>query len=103
MSLEQHIPATEEFAPVLQSLFGTGLKQARRQTDLTQTALAESAGLRRQYVAKIERAPINAALATMAAVTRIQSVAVGGMLQLQVPPEKIASNQIIPLAAPACT
>jgi DNA-binding XRE family transcriptional regulator len=78
MSLEQHIPTTEEFAPILQSLFGTGLKQARREANLPQTALAESAGLRRQYVAKIERGPINAASATMAAVTRIQSMAVGG-------------------------
>ena len=78
MSLEQHIPATDGFEPSLQSLFGTRLKQARREADLPQTALAESAGLRRQYVAKIERGPINAASATMAAVTRIQSMAVGG-------------------------
>jgi DNA-binding XRE family transcriptional regulator len=102
MSLEQHISAIDGFEPGLQALFGSRLKETRRQTDLTQTALAESAGLRRQYAAKIKRAAINAALATMAAVTRIQSVAVGGMLQIQVP-QKIASNQIIPLAAPACT
>ena len=88
MSLEQHIPATDGFEPGLQALFGARLKEARRQTDLTQSALAESAGLMRQYVAKIERAPINVALATMAAVARIQSVAVGGMLQLQVPSKK---------------
>jgi DNA-binding XRE family transcriptional regulator len=103
MSLRQHILAINGFGPGLQALFGARLKEARRQTDLTQSALAESAGLMRQYVAKIERAPINAALATMVAVTRIQSMAVGGMLQLQDPPKKIAPNQIIPLAASACT
>ena len=59
----------------------------RRGADLTRTALAESAGWR-QYVAKIDRAPINAALATMATITRIQSMAVGGMLQSQDPPKK---------------
>jgi hypothetical protein len=88
VSLEQHIPAADGFEPGPQALFGARVKEARRQTDLTQTALAESAVLRRQYVAKIVRAPINVALATMAAVTRIQSMAVGGMLHLQVPPKK---------------
>jgi DNA-binding XRE family transcriptional regulator len=87
MSLRQHILAINGSGPGLQALFGARLKEARRQTDLTQSALAESAGLM-QYVAKIERAPINAALATMVAATRIQSMAVGGMLQLQDPPKK---------------
>jgi DNA-binding XRE family transcriptional regulator len=87
-SLKQHILAMNGFGHGLQAVFGARLKEARREADLTQTALAESAGLRRQYVAEIERAPINAALATIAPVTRIQSMAVGGMLQLQVPPKK---------------
>jgi DNA-binding XRE family transcriptional regulator len=85
MSPKQHILAINGFESGLQALFGTRLQEARRQTDPTQTALAASARLTRHYVTKIERAPISAALATIVAVTRIQTVAVGGMLQLQVP------------------
>jgi hypothetical protein len=88
MSPKQYILTINGFEPGLLALFCTRSKEARRQTDLTQSALAESAVLRRQYIAKIVRAPINVALATMAAVTPIQSTAVGGMLQLQVPPKK---------------
>jgi transcriptional regulator with XRE-family HTH domain len=88
MSLEKHIPATDGFEPGLPALFGATLKEARREADLTQTAVAESARLTRQYVAKIERAPINAPLVTMAAVARVPAMEAGDMLQLQVPPKK---------------
>jgi DNA-binding XRE family transcriptional regulator len=99
MSPKQHILAINGFEPGRQALFGTRLKEARHQTDPTQTVLAESAVLMRQYVAKIERAPINPALATMAAVTRIQTVAGGGMLQLQVPQKNSVKPNHPPCAA----
>ena len=76
MSLEQHIPATDGFEPGLPALFGLKLTEARREANLTPSARAESAELMVHYVAKIVHDPINPALATMAAVTRVQSMAV---------------------------
>jgi hypothetical protein len=76
MSLQQHIAATDGFKPGLPSLFGARVKEARREANLTPSARAKSAVVMRHYVAKIEYDPNNPALATMAAVTCVQSMAV---------------------------
>ena len=76
MSLEQHIAATDGFEPGLPAVFGLKLKKARREANLTPNARAESAELMRHYVAKIVHGRISPALTTMAAVTRVQSMAV---------------------------
>jgi DNA-binding XRE family transcriptional regulator len=76
VSPKQHILATDGFEPGLPALFGLKLKEARREASLTPSARAESAELMRHYVAKIVHDPINPALATMASVARVQSMAV---------------------------
>jgi len=88
MSLKQHAPATAALGSVRQTLFGARLKEPRRETDLTHSALAESPRVTRRYVAKIERASVKPALVAIAAVTRVQSMVVADMLQLSAPPEK---------------
>jgi len=102
MSLEQHIPATDGFELDLQALFGARLKEARRQTDPTQTALAASTGLMRQYVTKFGRpqsVPLWRPWSQSHASKAWQSAACSNYRFHK----KIASNQINPLAPPACT
>jgi transcriptional regulator with XRE-family HTH domain len=67
--------------PGLQTRFGERLREARHKAGLTQAALAELAGLRQQYVAKIEAGHINPTLATMAAVARVLDTEIGDMLR----------------------
>jgi transcriptional regulator with XRE-family HTH domain len=74
--------------PDLQTRFGERLREARQKAKLTQAALAESAGLTQQYVAKIEAGQINPTLATMAAVARVLGTEIGDMLCLAGPPTK---------------
>ena len=74
--------------PDLQTRFGERLREARHKAKLTQAALAESAGLTQQYVAKIEAGQINPTLATMAAVARVLGTEIGDMLSLAGLPTK---------------
>jgi transcriptional regulator with XRE-family HTH domain len=74
--------------PDLQTRFGERLREARHKAKLTQAALAESAGLTQQYVAKIEAGQINPTFATMAAVARVLGTEIGDMLRLASPPTK---------------
>jgi transcriptional regulator with XRE-family HTH domain len=74
--------------PDLQTRFGERLREARHKAKLTQAALADSAGLTQQYVAKIEAAQINPTLATMAAIARVLGTEIGDMLRLAGPPTK---------------
>lgn len=79
---------TDGSRPHLQTRFGERLREARQKAKLTQAALAESAGLTQQYVAKIETGRINPTLATMAAVARVLGTEIGDMLRLAGPPTK---------------
>jgi transcriptional regulator with XRE-family HTH domain len=65
----------------LQARFGKILREARRNAGLTQSALADMAGLTQQYVAKIEAGQINPTLATMASVAGVLDLDVGDMLR----------------------
>jgi transcriptional regulator with XRE-family HTH domain len=74
--------------PTSKPASANGSGGARHKAKLTQAALAESAGLTQQYVAKIEAGQINPTLATMAAVARVLDMEIGDMLRLAGPPTK---------------
>jgi transcriptional regulator with XRE-family HTH domain len=91
MSSERDVTQTSQIdgsRPDLQTRFGEKLREARHKAKLTQAALAESAGLTQQYVAKIEAGQINPTFATMAAVARVLGTEIGDMLRLASPPTK---------------
>lgn len=81
MTTEREAPeGASRQQPGLQAHFGTTLRKARGEAGLTQTALADLAGMSQQYIAKIEAGQINPTLATMEAIAMALHLDVGNML-----------------------
>ncbi|QZP09855.1 helix-turn-helix domain-containing protein [Caenibius sp. WL] len=67
--------------PTELDIFARRLREARRETGLTQARLAELAGLDRTYISHLERGVANPSLAKMVQLARIVGKSVADLLR----------------------
>lgn len=74
-------PKINPAMPTELDIFARRLREARRETGLTQARLAELAGLDRTYISHLERGVANPSLAKMVQLARIVGKSVADLLR----------------------